>query len=98
MERIVVPSKLFPGLSENDNVPNELYHFFEKTYGVTIHKAIENIYATSANQETSLYLGLKQGAPVLGITRIAESLDGAPVEYRLSLCNTCAHTYMNEIV
>ena len=51
VERVIVPSKLFQGLAESGDVPNELYRLFEKTYGVTIHKVVEEISAELATLE-----------------------------------------------
>lgn len=97
-ERITVPAKMFPGLAENDALPNELYQLYEESYGVTIHKALEEIRAVAANRDAARHLGVPQGTPLLAIERIAEALDGAPVELRTSLCDSAAHAYLSEIV
>jgi GntR family transcriptional regulator len=98
LETIVVPARLFPGLSEIDALPNELYHLYEEGYGVTIHKAVEDIRAVAADRQAARVLGVDLGAPLLAIDRLAETLDGTPVELRMSLCDTRAHAYLSEIV
>ena len=98
LERVIVPSKLFQGLAESGDVPNELYQLFEKTYGVTIHKVVEEISAELATVETARYLDIKPGAPILAIERRAETLGGMPVEFRRSLCDSRDYIYSNEIV
>ena len=42
-------------------------------------------------------LGVAKGTPLLEIDRVALSLDGTPVEWRLSRCNTARHHYLSEI-
>jgi len=98
LETIVVPAKLFPGLAEIDALPNELYQLYEEGYGVTIHKAVEDIRAVAADRQAAKLLGVDAGAPLLAIDRLAETLDGTPVELRLSLCDTRDHAYLSEIV
>ena len=83
----------------NDNeIPNELYQLYEETYGVTIHKAIESLRAVIATRTEAKTLGLADGSPLLEIDRIAETLDGTPVEWRLSRCDSRTHRYLNENV
>lgn len=98
VETIVVPARLFPGLAEIDSLPNELYQLYEESYGVTIHKAVEDIRAVAAERDAARLLGLAVGAPLLAVERLAETLDGTPVELRLSLCDTREHAYLSEIV
>ncbi len=98
LETIVVPAKLFPGLAETAALPNELYQLYEEGYGVTIHKALEGIRAVGAERDAAKLLGVEIGAPLLAVDRLAETLDGTPVELRLSLCDTREHAYLSEIV
>ncbi len=98
LERIAVPAKLFEGLAESGDLPNELYQLYEESYGVTIHKAIEELSVELASSQTAHHLGVKTNSPLLAIERVAETLEGKPVEYRRSLCNCSHHFYLNEIV
>jgi GntR family transcriptional regulator len=98
LETIVVPANLFPGLSETATLPNELYQLYEEGYGVTIHKALETLRAVAADRDAARLLGVQIGAPLLCVDRLAETLDGTPVELRVSLCDTRDYTYLSEIV
>jgi GntR family transcriptional regulator len=99
VERIAVPRALFPRLHEApDELPNELYRHYETTYGVTVARAVERLKAVAATAAEARALGLAAGAPLLEIDRVATALDGRPVEWRRSRCDTRAHHYLSEIV
>lgn len=99
-ERIVLPAALFPGFADRlrADVPNELYRYYEEGYGVTVARAVENLKAVAARPEEARPLGLKPGAPLLQIDRVAYTVDGRAVEWRLSRCDTARHHYLSEIV
>jgi len=65
---------------------------------VTIARAQERLRAKPAARFAARHLGVAIGAPLLEIDRIAYSLDGAPVEWRVSLCETKDHYYLAELV
>jgi GntR family transcriptional regulator len=99
-ERIVLPGALFPGFADRlpVDVPNELYRYYEENYGVTVARAVENLKAVPARTEEARPLGLKAGAPLLEIDRVAYTVDGRAVEWRRSRCDTARHHYISEIV
>lgn len=97
IESIVVPDALITGLGEDNEIPNELYQLYEKSYGVTIHKAVEHLRACATTAMEARYLSLIEGAPLLEINRLAFTLDGTPVEWRVSRCDTSAHSYLSEL-
>ena len=41
-------------------------------------------------------LGVMPGAPLLEIDRVAVTIDGRPIEWRLSRCNTSNYSYVAE--
>lgn len=49
-ETIAVPQKLFPDLADIREVPNTLYDFYERRYGVTIARAVERLAAVAADE------------------------------------------------
>lgn len=99
-ERIVLPGALFPGFADRlpVDVPNELYRYYEESYGVTVARAVEKLKAVTARAEEARSLGLRAGAPLLEIDRVAYTVDGRAVEWRLSRCDTARHHYLSEIV
>lgn len=100
LETIVVPDALFPDLGSlpKTQVPNTLYQLYQDRFGVIIHRAVEKITAQAAGRDDVTYLGLDRGAPLLLIERIAQTLDGTPVELRSSRCDTRHLAYFSDIL
>jgi len=99
-ERIVLPGALFANFADRMpvDVPNELYRYYEERYGVTVARAVEKLKAVAARADEAKALGLKSGAPLLEIDRLAYTVDGRVVEWRRSRCDTARHHYLSEIV
>jgi GntR family transcriptional regulator len=81
-----------------EGLPNEVYRYYEEVYGVTVARAVEKLKSVAATAEEARWLGLKTGAPLLEIDRIGYGLDGKPVEWRVSRCDTTRHHYVSEVV
>ncbi|KAF0135633.1 MAG: GntR family transcriptional regulator [Xanthobacteraceae bacterium] len=96
-ERIAVPAARFPGLSEFDPVPNNLYGLYAERYGVTVARASESLKAVACPDVDAAHLGIPGGSPVLSIDRLALDLDGRKVEWRLSLCRTDQFHYISDL-
>lgn len=96
-ETIAVPQKLFPDLADIREVPNTLYDFYERRYGVTIARAVERLAAVAADERDAKLLETAPGVPLLEIDRTALALDGTPVEWRVSRCLTATHHYRVEL-
>ena len=92
-ERIVLPAALFPGLDARRELPNTLYTLYARDYGITIGRAEERLSAVAAGAEVAKHLKLDRDAPLLAIDRTARGLDGRPVEWRMSLCDTRDQVY-----
>jgi GntR family transcriptional regulator len=96
VEDITVPLDLFPGIETMD-IPNNLYGLYADGFGVTIGQAVERLKATAADAEVAAALNVPVGTPLLGIDRLAKSLDGRVAEWRVSLCLTQRHHYLSEM-
>lgn len=96
VETLSLPRQLFPGL-EHGPIPNNLYSLFAGRYGITIASARERLKAVALTTEDAAALAAAAGAPALQIDRIALSLDGTPVERRLSLCLTEEVHYLSDL-
>lgn len=96
VETLSLPQQLFPGL-ENGPIPNNLYSLYAGHYGITIANARERLKAVALSPEDAAALGVTAGEPALQIDRIALSLDGTPVERRLSLCLTQEIHYLSDL-
>jgi GntR family transcriptional regulator len=96
VERIVLPKALFPGIEKRD-LPNNLYELYRAEFGVTITRATERLKAVAATRREAKHLDVAVGAPLLAIDRTALAIDGAPVEWRVSLCRTDAFHYLSDL-
>jgi GntR family transcriptional regulator len=95
-ETLSLPQQLFPGL-EDGPIPNNLYSLFAGRYGITIASARERLKAVALADVDAAALGVSPGEPALQIDRVALSLDGTPVEHRLSLCLTQEVHYLSDL-
>jgi GntR family transcriptional regulator len=96
VETISLPLEHFLGFGTDVEPPNNLFRFYQSAYGVTVAKAEEHLKAVSASEEESKLLNVEIGAPMLEIDRIAKMLDGRPVEWRVSHCDTSNYRYVTE--
>lgn len=96
VETIVLPAVVFDGIQQGE-IPNNLYDTYARRFGVTIAGGNEILKAVAASPEVAAVLGLAPGAPLLLIDRVATSLDGRPMEWRVSLCETSDVHYATEL-
>ena len=96
IETICLPLEHFPGFGSEIDPPNNLFRFYQLYYGITIAKAEEHLKAVIASTEESTILNIDEGTPMLEIDRIARMLDGRPVEWRVSHCDTSNYRYVSE--
>jgi GntR family transcriptional regulator len=95
-ERIVLPKALFPGIEKRD-LPNNLYELYRAEFGVSIARATERLKAVAATLREAKHLDVPVGTPLLAIDRTALAIDGAPVEWRVSLCRTDTVHYLSDL-
>jgi GntR family transcriptional regulator len=98
VESIALPAALFPGIErQGDTLPNELYSYYEQSHGVAVARAVEQLRAVAARPDEARFLGMKVCSPLLEIDLLAHALDGRPVEWRISRCDTRDHHYVSEL-
>ena len=97
VERIVLPGDLFAGIETVDPIPNTLYDFFQRRFGVTISGADEELTAIAASAKESKLLKVPTGTPLLEINRIAMGVDRRRIEWRVSRCLTTRLHYFSEL-
>jgi len=95
-EHITLPKALFPGIEKRD-LPNNLYELYRAEFGVTIARATERLKAVAATRSEAKHLDVAVGAPLLAIDRTALAIDGAPAEWRVSLCRTDTVHYLSDL-
>jgi GntR family transcriptional regulator len=96
-ENIFLPRKYFKGLNKDSEIPHTLYHFYQTQFGLTVHHTQDSIKAVLASKEDVKTLGIKSGEALLQVTRIAHSLDGKAMEYRISRCRSDKYHYLVEL-
>lgn len=98
VETVSLDAQRFPGLARLKTIPNTLYELYQRDYGVTIHRAEEQLTAEAAGARDAELLGCSDGHPLLKIVRVAWGLDAVPIELRVSRCLTTRHHYQNSII
>ena len=95
-ERILLPRTLFPEIEKRE-LPNNLYNLYSTEYGVTIAGASERLKAVAATRREANHLGVATGTPLLLINRVAQTVNGAPAEWRISFCRTDRVHYLSDL-
>jgi GntR family transcriptional regulator len=93
IERIVLPVQYYPDLDRHSPLPNALYALYQREYGINIVSTHEKLRADIARREDTRRLGVPVGTPLLQIERVALSMNGKRVEWRLSRCDTSTLVY-----
>ncbi len=83
-DRIVLPEALFPGLAQEEVMPNTLYDLFQKRYRIHVARTEEQVTAVAATARLAERMGVQPGAPLLAIDRMTYDLSGQRIEWRLS--------------
>ncbi len=96
-ESISVPAARFAELASMPAVPNSLYSLYEQHFGHTVSSAQEHLRAVNADSDAAAALGVAAGTALLEIDRLAFGVDGAPLEWRRSLCSTDGYFYLSQL-
>lgn len=96
-ETIVLSHDLFAPIEKIDarDLPNTVYNFYEREFGVPVVGKRERLRAVSASQQHARYLHVEPGTPLLEIECLALSHRDQPIELRISHCLTDEHYYCN---
>lgn len=97
LETIYLPNSFFPDIARRKDIPHTLYHFYQTDYNQTVLKTQDSIKAKLASEEEAALLNIKCSEPLLAVTRVTESLEGKPIEYRESLCRSDHYHYQVEL-
>jgi GntR family transcriptional regulator len=100
IDDIAIAAQRFPDLDETTfgNRDGTIYALYQERYGINVIRIAERLSATLADQSSARLLALPIRTPLLRIERIAYTYHDRPVELRVSLVNTAAHEYMNDLV
>lgn len=94
LEHIYLPEKFFPDFPGADKIPHTLYHFYQTDYGLIVDKTLDRIKAVLCQPEDAELIGIEANQPLLLFDRVAESLNGKKIEYRISRCRSDHYHYL----
>jgi GntR family transcriptional regulator len=99
LDRIILPAAPFKGITAEriEAFNGSMYRMYETQMGVRMVRAEERLTAVGADVETAAALGLNQGTPLLSIERVSYTYGDKPMEWRLGLCLTDDHHYLNHL-
>ncbi len=96
IERAAVPAALFPGLAEKGALASRIIVLAQQ-YGVLLGKAEERVTIGPAAEAVAEALNVATGTPVMVLDRVAQALDGRPVEWRMGWCHLADKYYRAEM-
>lgn len=99
VDDIVLAQAQFPDLTKTilTRRENTIYHLYQTRYGRSVLRTTERLRATLADVDVAKLLGVRKGAPLLEISRVALTYHNVPVELRRSLVNTEKHEYFSDL-
>jgi GntR family transcriptional regulator len=95
VDDITLPEALFAGLTEAKlrKRSSTLYNLYQSEFGLNVIRIEERLRAALASPAHAKLLGIKTGAPLLEIHRVAFSYNNQPIEWRISYVNTERYEY-----
>ncbi len=99
LDRIVLPFASFKGVTAErvEAFNGSMYRMYEKLLGIHMVRSEERLTAVGADADVATALNLKQGTPLLSIERVSYTYGDKPMEWRLGLCLTDDHHYLNHL-
>ena len=99
LDRIILPATSFKGVTAAriEAFNGSMYRLYETQLGIRMVRAEERLAAVGADAGTAAALDLKPGTPLLSIERVSFTYGDKPMEWRLGLCLTDNHHYLNHL-
>lgn len=99
LDRIVLPAASFKGVTAErvEAFNGSMYRMYEKLLGIHMVRSEERLTAVGADADVAAALNLKPGTPLLSIERVSYTYGDKPMEWRLGLCLTDDHHYLNHL-
>jgi GntR family transcriptional regulator len=82
-EEVVLALDRFPGLEADGGDVPDIVELAQR-YAISLGRSSERIGMVPASAEVAGHLGIAAGTDVLKLDRIAETIDGEPVEWRVA--------------
>ena len=99
VDDIVLARTRFPDLTERvfTRRENTIYNLYQARYGQNVLRTTERLRAVLADAGTARLLGVRRGAPLLEIDRVALTYNDVPVELRRSRVDTSRYDYLSDL-
>jgi len=99
LDRIILPVASFKGVTAEriEAYNGSMYRMYETLLGIHMVRSEERLTAVGADAETASALKLRTGTPLLSIERVSFTYGDKPMEWRLGLCLTDDHHYLNHL-
>ncbi len=99
LDRIILPVASFKGVTAEriESFNGSMYRMYETLLGIHMVRSEERLTAVGADAETAAALRLKAGTPLLSIERVSYTYGNKAMEWRLGLCLTDDHHYLNHL-
>ena len=94
LESIYLPQKYFPGLEHETELPHTLYHYYQESFKLTVHKTQDSIKAVLSNEDDVSLLCDTMGQALLEVRRVTETIDDKIIEFRVSRCLSDNYHYL----
>lgn len=93
LENVIQPLSVFPGIDQEQEIPNSLYTLYQDKYGISIVEVKEDLRATILDEQQAKALSCAAGSPALLVERSSINIDGRVAEWSSSVCNTEHYVY-----
>jgi GntR family transcriptional regulator len=99
LDRIILPASVFKGVTSEriEGFNGSMYRMYETLLGIRMVRSEERLTAVGASSPVATALNLKTGTPLLSIERVSFTYGDKPLEWRLGLCLTDDHHYLNHL-
>jgi len=95
LSKIYVVADIAPGLLEKEGLKDSVYKVMEEQYNIELSTATEIVEAFAADKDLADVLRVKEGAPIISVTRLTHDPLGKTIE--LSIVNTRADKYAYKV-
>lgn len=99
LDHIILPAANFKGVNTAliESFNGSMYRMYESQLGIRMVRAEERLNAVGADAATASILGIKAHTPLLRIERVSYTYGDKPMEWRLGMCLTNEHHYLNHL-
>lgn len=95
LAKMYIVADMAPGFLEKEGIDKSVYKVMEESYNIELSTATEIVEAFAADSELAQVLEVKEGAPIISVTRLTYGPLGKPIE--MSIVSTRAEKYAYKV-